>query len=32
MRMLITGGLAARADGIFNTDILIEGGRILELG
>lgn len=32
MRMLITGGLAARADGVFNTDILIEGGRILELG
>ena len=26
--MLITGGLAARADGVFNTDILIEDGRI----
>ena len=25
MRMLITGGLVARADGVFNTDILIEG-------
>ncbi|MFR4117632.1 MAG: hypothetical protein ACLT2T_01125 [Bilophila wadsworthia] len=24
MRMLITGGLVARADGVFNTDILIE--------
>ena len=32
MRMLITGGLVARADGVFNTDILIEGDRILELG
>ncbi|MFQ8737962.1 MAG: hypothetical protein ACLSAH_19825 [Bilophila wadsworthia] len=31
MRMLITGGLVARADGVFNTDILIEGDRILEL-
>lgn len=32
MRMLITGGLVARADGVFNTDILIEDDRILELG
>ncbi len=32
MRTLITGGLIARADGVFNADLLVEGGRILELG
>lgn len=32
MRTLITGGLIARADGVFNADLLIEDERILELG
>lgn len=32
MRTLITGGLVARTDGVFNADILIEDERILELG
>lgn len=32
MRTLITGGLVARTDGVFNADILIEGERIVELG
>ena len=32
MRTLITGGLVARADGVFNADILVEDDRILELG
>ena len=32
MRTIITGGLVVRADGICNADILIENGRILELG
>lgn len=32
MRTLITGGLIARTDGVFNADILIEDERILELG
>lgn len=32
MRTLITGGTIARPDGVFDADILLDEGRILELG
>lgn len=32
MRTLITGGTVARADGVFDADVLVDEGRILEIG